>query len=222
MSEEIKKQNEQVEDVTDNKKQKVEEPENKPEVKEVTMTQEELDALISREKGRVKKKYEDYDEIKARLEEFTRAEEERKKAEMTEAERLKLEKEEAEKQAKSAMEKANQRLIKSEFRSAAKDFGVRKDALEDLLLFADMTSVKVDDEGNVYGVKESIESLKKSKGYLFSKDYADPTPGKHETKRESVPDQAKKKLQELAEKARKSGKIEDKVAYARLKSDLGL
>jgi hypothetical protein len=221
--------NEQVEVVTENNT--VEEPANKPEAKTVTMTQEELDALIGREKGRVKSKYADYSDIKAKLNEFEKSEEERKKAEMTVQERLETEKaeadkkaQEAEERANKALEQANKRLLKAEFRLLAKELGVRKDALDDAFVLADMTSVEVDEDGNVQGVKEALETLKKSKAYLFGGvDYADPSPGQYEAKRgEATQDQAKRKLQELADKAKKTGRIEDKIAYASFKKELGL
>jgi hypothetical protein len=220
--------NEQVEVVTETNT--VEEPANKPEAKTVTMTQEELDALIGREKGRVKSKYADYSDIKAKLSEFEKFEEERKKAEMTVQERLEAEKAEAEKRAQEseerankALEAANKRLLKSEFRLLAKELGVRKDALDDAFVLADLSTVEVDEEGNVQGVQEALESLKKAKAYLFGgTDFADPSPGQHEPKREATQDQAKRKLEELAQKAKKTGRIEDKIAYASFKKEIGM
>lgn len=225
MSEELK-QNAEV--VTEN--QTVEEPETKPEIKTVTMTQEELDALIGREKGRVKNKYADYNEIKAKLDEFTKAEEERKQAEMTEVERLQAQLQKYETDVKAAeeakakaLESANQRLVKSEFKLLAKELGVRKDALDDAFVLVDKAGIEVDEDGNVQGVKEALESLKKAKAYLFGGvDYADPSPGQYEAKREGTQDQAKRKLQELADKAKKTGRIEDKIAYASFKKEIGL
>lgn len=228
MSEEL--QNEQVEAEVVTEQTTVEEPANKPELKTVTMTQEELDALIGREKGRVKNKYADYNDMKSKLAEFEKAAEEQKKAEMTEVERLQAEKDEALKQAqeleqsgRSAIEKANQRLIKSEFRLLAKEIGVRADALDDAFTLVDKSAIEVDEEGNVQGVQEALESLKKAKGYLFGgKEYADPTPGQRDAKRESSKALAQEKLQELETKARKTGRIEDRIKYAAFKKELGL
>lgn len=228
MSEEVK--NEQVEDVTDTNT--VEEPATKPETKTVTMTQEELDALIGREKGRVKNKYADYNEIKAKLDEFTKVEEERKQSEMTEVEKLQAQLQkfetnarEAEEAKAKALESANKRLIKSEFKllASSKDFGVRKDALDDAFVLADLSSVEVDEDGNVTGVQEALESLKKSKSYLFGiSDYVDPSPGQAETKREGTQEQARRKLQDLADTAKRTGRIEDKIKYATFKKELGI
>lgn len=209
------------------------EPENKPESK--TFTQEELDKVVADRIARERKKLEkfaDYDVLKTKLDEFTKAEEERKQSEMTEVERLQAQLEklsstakEAEEAKAKALESANKRLLKSEFKllAGSKEFGVRKDALDDAFLLADLSGVEIDEDGNVTGVKEALEGLKKAKSYLFGvTEYADPTPGQHETKRDNTKEQATRKLQELADKAKKSGRIEDKIAYASLKNELGL
>jgi hypothetical protein len=209
----------------------VEEPENKPETK--TFTQEEIDRIVADRVARANKKLEkfaDYDELKTKLSEYTKAEEERKKAEMTETERMQAEldelkriAQEAEETKSKTLESANKRLIKSEFKVLAKDLGVRKDALDDAFVLADMSGVEIDEEGNVTGVKEALESLKKAKAFLFGvTEYADPSPGQHETKRDAPQEQARRKLEELADKAKKSGRIEDKIAYASMKRELGL
>lgn len=59
-----------------------------------TFTQSQLEEIIGERLARERKKYSDYDELKAQLEAKQKEEEERKKAEMTEIERLKAEKEE--------------------------------------------------------------------------------------------------------------------------------
>jgi hypothetical protein len=208
-----------------------EESVNKPEVK--TFTQEELDKIVAERVGRANKKLEkfaDYEDLKTKLSEYTKAEEERKKAEMTETERLQAEldelkriAQEAEETKSKTLESANKRLVKSEFKVLAKDLGVRKDALDDAFVLADLSGVEIDDEGNVTGVKEALETLKKAKAYLFGvTEYADPSPGQHETKRDNAQEQSRRKLQDLADKARKTGRIEDKIAYASFKAELGI
>jgi hypothetical protein len=195
-----------------------------------TFTEDELNEIIKKRLERERKKYEGFDEIKAEYERLKKAEEERKQAEMTELERLQAKLAELEKQAQEAeqakaqtLEAANKRLIKSEFKVLAKELGVRSEALEDAFVLADLSAVEVDEDGNVKGVKEAVEALKKAKPYLFGgNEYADPTPGNNETKRADSKESMKRKLQELAEKARKSGRIEDKIAYVKLKNELGL
>ncbi|GGF88419.1 phage scaffolding protein [Paenibacillus abyssi] len=138
----------------------------------VTMTQADLDALIAREKGRVKGKYADYDDLKTKLTALEQAEEERKKAAMSEAERLKAEKDEADRKAaeasdaaKRAQDAANQRIINTEIRSEAR--ALNANDASDVLSFVDKTKVTIDDEGNVIGAKEAVEAVKAAKPYLF-------------------------------------------------------
>lgn len=228
MSEEIK--NENVENETQHEEKTQHEEEKEQQQDETFVPQSKVDEIVKKRLERERKKYADYDELKAKLAEFEKAEEERKKSEMSELERLQAELAELQKKAQEAeevknktLESANQRLIKAEFKVFAKELGVRKEAIDDAFVLADLSTVEVDEDGNVKGVKEAIETLKKAKPYLFGgNEYADPTPGQHETKREGTQEQAKRKLQELAEKAKRSGKIEDKIAYAQLKKELGL
>lgn len=159
------------------------------------------------------------------------ADEERKRAEMTEVERLQAEKAEAdeklsgyEQRLQETIDRANKRLIKSEFNVLAKELGVRKDALDDAYqAILNDDSVKVDEEGNVTGVKEAGERLRETKAYYFdSNDYRDPSPSNNEPKREEAKKSAEKELAELADKVRKYGRIKDRIAYTQKKKELGL
>lgn len=75
-----------------------------------TYTQDEIDRIVADRLGRERKKYADYDDIKAERERLKQAEEERKKADMTEKERLEAEKAEALKKAEEAEAKREQAL----------------------------------------------------------------------------------------------------------------
>ncbi|WP_239613927.1 phage scaffolding protein [Cohnella mopanensis] len=193
----------------------------------VTMTQAELDALIGREKGRATKKYADYDDLKAERDRLRAEEEARKQAELTDKERADAEKTEALQRAADAeaasaktIEAANQRLIKAEFRAVARELNVRPDALDDALKLADLTAVTVDEEGNVVGVKNAVQALITNKPYLVEKTKPRNIGGGG-TEDQQKPDKTKEQLlAEAAEKARKSGRIEDRIAYADLKEEL--
>lgn len=148
-----------------------------------TFSQDELDRIVAERIARERKKFADYDDLKTKLTAFEQAEEERKKAEMTEKERLEAEKaeaakraEEAEGKAQAALEAANSRLIRSEFRLMARsdEFKIRPDALDAALKLADLSAVKVDEDGNVSGVKEALEALIKSSPYLIEQTAAKP------------------------------------------------
>ncbi len=117
-----------------------------------TFTQDELDAIV---RDRVRRERKGWEQ---------KIKEEKEKAAMSEAERLKAEKEEAEKNATAAIERANQRLIRSEvIAQAAKLNIVDPDAAYALM---DKENVKVEDDDTVTGVKKSLEALIKAKPYL--------------------------------------------------------
>lgn len=196
----------------------------------VTMTQADLDALIQREKARAKKPFADYDDIKAERERLKEAEEARKLADMSDKERLEAEKQAAldkvqaaEESRDKALTAANQRLIKSEFRALARESGIRVDALDDAFKLADTSAVSVDDDGNVVGVKDVIEALVKDKPYLAEQPKKEPkTIGNPSNPNvDQSAKTAEQLLAEAAEKARKSGRVEDRMAYAALKGELG-
>ncbi|MNV17754.1 hypothetical protein D3C71_1085510 [compost metagenome] len=202
-------------------------PEPTPEP-EKTFTQAELDRIIADRLARANKGREDYDDIKAKLAEIEKAEEERKKAEMTAAERLEAEKAEALKAAEDAkaerdkaLTAANQRLIKAEFRAIARELNIRTDALDDAYVLADLSVVKVDDDGNIDGVKDVVEALLTNKPFLADQPKPQPKPIGGASGGGEPADKTKEQLlAEAAEKARKSGRPEDFTEYSALKRKL--
>lgn len=203
-------------------------PQDPPAPKKLELTQEEFDAKIAERLARERKKYHDYDDVKTKLTDYEKAEEERKRADMTERERLEAEKAEALKKAQEAeegrtkaLESANNRLVKAEFKLIAKELGVKPEALDDAFVLANRQGITVDDEGNVQGAKEAVESLRESKPYLFgSKQYGDPSPGNPPNPRRDAGADKQAKLKELADIARRTGRIEDKIAYADYKREI--
>lgn len=196
--------------------------------KKLELTQEEFDAKIAERLARERKKYVDYDELKTKLTALEQAEEERKKAAMSEQERLQTEKDAAEKKALEAEESAqkvltsaNQRLIKAEFKALAREAGVRADALEDAFKLAELTTVSVDDDGNVEGVSDVITALVAAKPYLAEPTKKEPRNIGGGNNPDPKPDKTKEQLlTDAADKARKTGRIEDRMAYAALKEEL--
>lgn len=71
----------------------------------------------------------------------------------------------AETEKKAALETANQRLINAEIKLAAQAAGFVDPA--DAIALIDRAGVKVDDQGNVTGVKEAVEKLAKDKPHLI-------------------------------------------------------
>ncbi|GIQ63709.1 hypothetical protein PACILC2_22770 [Paenibacillus cisolokensis] len=80
-----------------------------PEVRKIELTQEEFDAKIAERLARERKKYADYDDLKAKLAEYEAAEAERQKAAMTEQERMQAELEAAKRRRKKPRMHANKR-----------------------------------------------------------------------------------------------------------------
>ncbi|MFK4304355.1 multidrug efflux pump subunit AcrA (membrane-fusion protein) [Paenibacillus sp. RC254] len=148
-----------------------------------TFTQEELDQLIADRIARERKKYADYDALKTKLTELELADEERQKAEMTETERLEAEKAEALRAAETAraerdqaLTAANQRLIKAEFRTLARELNVRPDAIDDAYVLADLSTASVGDDGSINGVKDVVNALIASKPFLVEQPKKEPLP----------------------------------------------
>ncbi|NHN31136.1 phage scaffolding protein [Paenibacillus agricola] len=193
----------------------------------VTMTQADLDALIGREKGRAAKKFADYDDLKAERDRLKLADDERAKAALTETERLQAEKDEALKKAdeadvnaKAKLEAADKRLIRAEFRLAAKEAGIRADALDDAFTIADKAGITVDDEGNVTGVTDVVDALVKAKPFLAEAPKKPVVIGEPTNHKDDGSKTKEQLLSEAAALARKSGRTEDRVAYATLKAEL--
>ncbi|MDM5188606.1 scaffolding protein [Bacillus sp. DX4.1] len=136
------------------------------------LTQEQVDEVVAKRLERERKKYEDYDDIKAKLVEFQKAEEERKKQEMSEVERLQAEKEEEAKKAleaselaQKAHEQANTRILNTEIKSVARALNANDP--NDVLALLDKSDIKIDEEGSVQGVESAVEALKASKPWMF-------------------------------------------------------
>lgn len=200
--------------------------EGKAEPKTVTMTQEELDALIGREKGRVKSKFADYDDLKAKLADYEKQAEEKQRAEMTELERLQKDLEakgETEqtlaKQLEELQSQVKSEKIRNEFIKVATSNQIAY--IDDAYSLADLSAVTIGEDGKVVGMDEAIKALVDNKPYLVAKkqikQIGEPSNGTHER----VDKTAEQLLKEAAEKARKSGRNEDRAAYAKLKRELG-
>ncbi|RCX22951.1 hypothetical protein DFP94_101540 [Fontibacillus phaseoli] len=194
---------------------------------EKTFSQAEVDEIVTKRLTRDRKGREDYDDIKAKLDALEQAEAERKKAELSEAERLAAELEEARAKAQeaeqareSALTAANQRLINAEFKTLARDANIPADRLAAALKLADLGAVTVDEEGNAVGAKEAVDALVAAYPYLVAQ--AAPKPiGGAAGGGDPLPDKTKEQLlKEAADKARRTGRIEDRMAYATLKHEL--
>ncbi|WP_434758284.1 scaffolding protein [Paenibacillus amylolyticus] len=189
-----------------------------------------MDRAVTDRLARERKKYGDYDDIKAELAKLKSADEERQKAEMSVSERLEAEKaaaiqaaEDAKAELSKTVSAANQRLINAEFRDVARELKLRPEALKSALKLVDLSAVEVDDEGNVKGLEDAVKALIEDNPYMVEQPKKEPKTIGDPSGGDQKPEKTKEQmLAEAASKARKSGRIEDQAAYAKLKRDLGL
>ena len=191
-----------------------------------TFTHEELDNIVKDRLQRDRKKYADYDDLKSKLDAFEAAEEERKKAEMTELDRLKAElatKETTASDLASKLEALQERIKQDKVRSAFEKVASSKHIgyLEDAFAMANLSAVEIAEDGTVSGVEEAVEELVKNKPYLVTKKQQKPVGEPSNDPKPKADKTSEQLLHEAAEKARKSGRVEDRVAYAALKRELG-
>ena len=198
-----------------------------PKVK--TFTEDEVNEIIKKRLERERKKYADYDDLKAQLEQFRQAEEERKRAEMTELERYKADLEKAlnerqtfEQELAKLRESIKQERIKNAFITAATNANIAY--IDDAYRLADLSAVTIDEDGNVVGMEDVIKALVEHKPFLLAQAKKEPKPIGESTnpKNDKSDKSAEQLLREAAEKARRTGRPEDLAAYAKLKRELGL
>ncbi|KAA8750146.1 DUF4355 domain-containing protein [Paenibacillus sp. UASWS1643] len=146
-----------------------------------TFTQEDMDRTVTERLARERKKYGDYDDLKAELAKLKSAEEERQKAEMSATERAEAERTqaleraaEAEKAKEDAMSAANQRLIKAEFRDVARELKLRPEAVKSALKLVDLSAVEVDGDGNVKGLQDAVKALIEDNPYMVEQAPVEP------------------------------------------------
>lgn len=123
-----------------------------------TLTQDEVNELIAKAKAS--------ERAKATAE----AAEAAKRAKMDEADRLKAEKADADKKAVEAVERANQRAVRSDAKLEAVAAGVKPDRVDHFMRLLDLSDVAVDDNGDPdpkaikRAVKEALAAVPEFKG----------------------------------------------------------
>lgn len=197
-----------------------------PDPKLVTMTQEDLDALIGREKGRVKGKYADYDDLKAKLTEYEAAKQAKADEELSAVERL--EKQLADKEASElaltaqlneVRTQATQEKVRNAFIQAAAANDVAY--VDAALKLADLTAVEVDEDGTISGVDEIVKALVADNPFLVAKKQQKEIGEASNGGKQDNEKTSEQLLEDAADKAKKSGRIEDRVAFDKLKRQLG-
>lgn len=196
-----------------------------PKKAEKTFTQAELEEILKERLARERKKIpSDYEEIKKELEEFRKQKEEQERQKMTELERYKADLEKAQK----IIQEKEQELsnfktqyerdkIVAEFREKARAANI--EYIDDALALSDLSKVTIED-GKVQGIDDIINNLVENKPFLVSKKKEQKpigSPTATETKSEKSSEQL---LKEAADKAKKTGREVDILAYLNLKRKL--
>jgi hypothetical protein len=195
-----------------------------------TFSQEELDKIVADRIARERKKldkYADYDDLKTKAAEYEKALEEKRLAELSEKDRLEeiAKKHESEKQTLAKQLEELQTTIQrekivNEFIKVATSNNVAY--IDDALKLADLSAVVIED-GKVIGVEDVVKTLVEHKPFLLgAKKEPKQIGNSSNPSQEGAQKTAEQLLKEAADKARKSGRIEDMQKYAALKMELGL
>lgn len=198
-----------------------------PESAEKTFTQAQLDELIAKRIERERKKFADYDEIKAKAAEYEAQLQAQREAEMTEVEKAQEQAKQFETQlqeltAQLEVERSasHQQAIKNEFIKVASSANIID--IDAAMALSDLSAVEIGEDGKVNGVDDVIKTLVENKPYLVAKKQTQPigapTNGGSSGQSEKTAEQL---LEAAAEKARQTGLLKDKAAYAQLKKQLG-
>lgn len=192
-----------------------------------TYTQDEINDIIAKRLERERKKFADYEDVKAKASEYEAKLEEQRLAELSEKERaeelakkFETELNELKSQLEAKENAIREQAIKNEFIKVASSANIID--IDAAIALSDLSAVTIGDDGAVVGVDDVIKTLVENKPYLVSKKQTQPigqaTNGS--TNGQQADKTAEQLLAEAAEKARKSGTLADKVAYAQLKKEL--
>jgi hypothetical protein len=211
-----------------NEQETVEVPENKPEVK--TFTQDELDKIVADRIARERKKIEkfaDYDDLKTKASEYEKALEEKRLAELSAQERaeeiakkFEAERNEYAKQLDELKTQAQREKIVNAFIKAAPGVNIPADRIDAALKLADLAAVTIGENG-VEGLEDVMNALVTNYSFLAEvKKPQKPIGEATNSLKDTSEKTSEQLLKEAADKAKRSQKIEDKIAYAALKAQL--
>lgn len=203
------------------------EPSDTPTAEVKTYTQDEINDIIAKRLERERKKFADYEDVKAKASEYETKLEEQRLAELSEKERaeelakkFETELNELKSQLEAKENAIREQAIKNEFIKVATSANIID--IDAAIALSDLSAVSIGDDGAVVGVDDVIKTLVEHKPYLVAKKQAQPIGTATNVGGGSSDKTAEQLLADAADKARKSGTIADKVAYAQLKKQLGL
>lgn len=207
-----------------------------PDVK--TFTQDELNAIIQKEKGKAKesalKEFQtklgdkSLDDILTTLTELQTEKEEKRKSELSEIEKLQEElkqaqllKEESDKSLLTFKEQFNQERVRNAFIQKAREKNVAY--IDAALKLADLSNIQINNN-EIVGLDEVVDSLVAGNQFLLKQETTQPREigGQNNPPLNKNNNKSNEQLlKEAADKARQSGRAEDKIAYVQLKKELG-
>ncbi len=190
-----------------------------------TYTQDEINDIIAKRLERERKKFADYEDVKAKASEYETKLEEQRLAELSEKERaeelakkFETELNELKSQLEAKETAIREQAIKNEFIKVASSANIID--IDAAIALSNLSAVSIDESGAVVGVDDVIKTLVENKPYLVAKKQTQPIGQATNVSGGSSDKSAEQLLADAAEKARKSGTIADKVAYAQLKKQL--
>jgi hypothetical protein len=207
-----------------------EESVNKPESK--TFTQEDLDKIVADRIARERKKLEkfaDYDDLKTKASEYEKALEEKRLAELSAQERAEeiakkyeAERNEYAKQLEELKTQAQREKIVNAFIKAAPGANIPADRIDAALKLADLAAVSIGENG-VEGLEDVMNALVTNYSFLAEVKKPQKQIGESSNSLKDVAEKTSEQLlRDAQEKAKRTGRIEDRMAVAALKRELGI
>lgn len=208
------------------------EPENKSE-SEKRFTQAEVDKILAERVARANKKLEkfaDYDEIKTKASEYEKALEEKRLAELTAQERaeelakkFEAERNDFAKQLEEVKTQAQREKIVNAFIKAAPGVNIPSDRIDAALKLADLAAVTVGEDGAVSGIDELMGTLVEQYAFLAEVKKPQKPIGESTNSATDLADKTSEQLlKDAMDKAKRTGRMEDRMAVAALKRELNL
>lgn len=198
-----------------------------------TFTQEDVDRIILERIARERKKldkFADYDEIKTKASEYEKALEEKRLAELTAQERaeelakkFEAERNDFAKQLEEFKTKAERQQILNAFIKAAPGVNIPSDRIDAAMKLADLAAVTVGEDGEVSGIDELMTTLVSNYTFLAEVKKPQKPIGEASNGNVDVSEKTSEQLlRDAQDKAKRTGRIEDRMAVAALKRELNL
>ena len=218
-------------EVVVNENPTVDEPVSKTEEPAKTFTQDEVNKLLADRIARERKKYDkfsDYDDLKTKASEYEKAIEEKRLAELSAQERaeeiakkFEAERNEYAKQLEDLKSQAQREKIVNAFIKAAPGVNIPADRIDAALKLADLSAVSIGEDGAANGLEDVMAALVTNYSFLAEVKKPQKPIGEASNSPKDVADKTSEQLlRDAAEKAKRTGTIEDKIAYAALKAQL--